>query len=337
MKKFLLLPLLLFACKDKDPEPARLLSLEFYAIPAVIQQQKVSITLQEDQMWNSVPLTYQSSGQGTFRIKDQLLRSGDLVDLRTVDALDFYDGDRLLSTYTLEKTSVYESYGMGKFLQSQKSLNRSYSYYFDQYNTGIHQYINCGPTVTAMAMHWGDSTYRELPEYVRGQIRPEGGWWYTSDIYAFLRQQGLTPNYVPLPKTYTEKMYTQRLMEVLDAGYLAVLCLDMHYIRKNATLEQKTNRFYDAAAPGWGHFLLVKGYRELDNAVWFEIHDPYSIGMHYADGKLKGENRFYSPAELKKATDIWWEYLITVPQKGRGLRQKSSVHPPPQKGRGFFK
>lgn len=337
MKKLLLLPLLLLACRDRDPEPARLLSMAFYQLPAVIEGEKVSISLSEDLLWTAVPFTYQSSGQGSFRVNGTSIKSGDLLDLTGIQTLDFYEGETRLKTYTLEKTSVYEKYGMGKFLSKGNSLNRSYSYYFDQFGTGIYQYINCGPTVTTMALRWSDSTYREFPEYARNQIRSEGGWWYTNDIFSFLQQRGVTPGYIPIPTSYSVDQYTLRLKEALDQGYLAVLCLDMHYVRQNPNPDQKTNRFYSADAPGWGHFMLVKGYREVDGKVWLELHDPYSIGMTYTDGKLKGENRYYSPEELKKATDIWWPYFIAVPQKGKGLRTTSTFTPPPQKGRGFFR
>jgi hypothetical protein len=337
MKKLLFLALIVIACKDRDVEPARLLSMEFYSIPAVIQDKTITVTLTEDQLWSAVPLTYQNSGKGYFKINNQRVTSGEFIDLAVLETLDFYEGDKLLITYTLDKRSIYQNYGMGKLLQGRHSLNRSYTYYFDQYNTGIHQYINCGPTVTTMAMLWSDSSYKELPEYARSQIRAEGGWWFTSDIFSFLQDRGVTPGYIPLPQSYTDLEYTQRLKEVLDQGLLAILCLDMHYVRQNPNPEQRTNRFYTAAAPGWGHFILVKGYREVDDKVWLEINDPYSLGMQYENGKLKGENRFYSPEELKKATDIWWPYMIAVPQKGKGLRMKSTLIPPAQKGRGDFR
>ncbi|MCD8538865.1 MAG: hypothetical protein LRY55_03190 [Leadbetterella sp.] len=74
--------------------------------------------------------------------------------------------------------------------------------------------------------------------------------------------------------------------------------------------------------------------------MWLEIHDPYSIGNQYTSGQLKGERRYYDPAEIKKATDVWWPYALIVPRKDSSVRARfrtDESRVPAQKGRGFFR
>lgn len=206
------------------------------------------------------------------------------------------------------------SWGLGQFVLEEKSNNRSYEWYFDQGTTGEFSSINCGPTSTTMIAKWSDENFTKTPEDARAAYRPEGGWWYTSDIDNYLSDNGIPHNFVSL-STSTES--TQQIIKnELDAGNALILCLDMYYVSYGAISEHRIDKFYTTNSTGWGHFIVVKGYKSVDNNFLFEVYDPYSNGMSYKDGTIKGKNRYYRSEDIYSATSIWWNYAITVSKKG---------------------
>ncbi len=333
---------LILSCKEEEVVPDTFLSFTVEGEAALISNENLSITLKlgENAVWQSLKVDFKTTGNAVPEIGGNPVSPDSTVDLSEVSLLTLKSTDGSTRTYTLKKSSVFEEFGMGKIQDRYESLNRTYSFYLDQYGTGTHQYINCGPAVVTMALRWSDPSFHLSVADARNTFRPEGGWWYTTDIHAYLRQYGVTAGYYPLPGTLSVTEYEAKIAEVIDSGYLAILCLDMYYVRENTDLTQRTNRFYAANSQGWGHFILVKGYRIIDGKMWLEIHDPYSIDKKYTDGQFKGDRRYYDPAEIKKATDVWWPYSMIVPRKDGSLHARLKTEKgeiPPQKGRGSFR
>lgn len=334
---------LVFSCKEaKVTAPDTFLTFQVNGEAALVNNDDLSIAVKlgEDAVWKSLKVDFTVTGNAVPLIGGSPVLPGSTVDLSEVSQVILKSANGSSHTYTLSKSSVFEEYGMGKSQEKFRSLNRSYSFYLDQYGTGTYQYINCGPTVVTMALRWSDSTFRKSVTDARATFHPQGGWWYTNDIYAYLQQSGVTPAYSSLAPSLPVEEYQARLAQIIDSGSLAIVCLDMYYVKENTLLTERTNRFYAANSKDWGHFLLIKGYRVIDGKMWLEIHDPYSIDKKYADGQLKGERRYYDPADIKKATDIWWPYAIVVPRKGGGVNARLKTDEsrvPPQKGRGFFR
>lgn len=338
---------LALSCKSKEePEPTPVsatiisFSVEGEIAKSVIDNVNLTITLRvdEDFNWTRTKVNYTVSDKASILVGQERVTSGSTVDFSEVNEITLRHTNGEQKKYKILHFSIWTEYGLGMLLQGGKSNNKSYSYYLDQYGSGTHQYINCGPAVVAMAMRWADSTQKKEVSEVRGEIRPEGGWWYTSDIYNYLREYGLNPGYTSLSVNLTQMEYERSITDLIDNDFLAVLCLDMYYVQKNYAPDQRTNCFYNANSLGWGHFILVKGYKVVDGKVWLETYDPYSIGNRYIDGQLKGQDRYYDPIELKRATDIWWPMAIVIPQKGNAVNARFKVHEkevPVQKGRGF--
>jgi hypothetical protein len=65
--------------------------------------------------------------------------------------------------------------------------------------------------------------------------------------------------------------------------------------------EWRKDRFYPVT-PLFAHFILLKGYKIVDEITWFEVYDPYSNDQKYLDGSLKGRNRYYRGTELMNRT-----------------------------------
>ena len=182
------------------------------------------------------------------------------------------------------------------------SLNRDYDWYIDQETTGEHAYDNCGPVSTVMAMTWYDQTTQLTPEQARAEIRPEGGWWYTDDIEATLTKNQVPNSYQPFESA-------EDIVRLIDSQRIAILCIDTAHLSYNPADNTRIGKFYDGS---FGHFIVAKGYRYIDDELFIEVYDPWSLGQTYADGSLKGQDRLYPADELEEAIRQWWNWLIVV-------------------------
>ena len=226
-------------------------------------------------------------------------------------------------TFKVSVQTELQYFGLENTVIAAKSLNKGYNFYFDQFDGSVFQSINCGPTVSTMAITWADATFSQTPAYARTQREPQGGWWLTTDVQAYLYDNHISAT------TDTLSNIDSLVKKSIDNNNLVILCLDMSYVPLNQTAYQHINKFYDASTIGWGHFLLVKGYKQLAyNSFYLEIYDPYSERETYSgldNGQIKGKDRYYLSADIKIATDNWWPYAIIVAPKGRKVTASSHL------------
>lgn len=182
------------------------------------------------------------------------------------------------------------------------SLNRDYEWYIDQETTGDHAYDNCGPTSTVMAIKWYNPDLEVTPQMARQTYRPEGGWWFTTDIESYLGQYGV-------PMEYVDFYSAEDIVSYIDQGRIVIICLDTGLLKYEPNDRLKTGKYYDA---GFGHFIVAKGYQYLDDKLYIEVYDPWSLGQTYPSGELKGKDRLYSSEELTPAIEQWWDYLMVI-------------------------
>jgi len=210
------------------------------------------------------------------------------------------------------------SLGLGNFIQQSASNDCSYSWYMDQMNTGYYSYINCGPTTVTMACKWADSEFSKRPEDARMAYRSEGGDWYPDDITFYLRDNTIPNSTLALPAT--AEGTTQTLKRQVDLHQVAILLLDMNSVRFTSdAVFSHADRFYTTYPESYaqfGHFIIIKGYKEVDNEVYFEVYDPNSLGVSYGDGSLKGKDRYYRSEDLFEATKKFWQKAFIVAKKG---------------------
>lgn len=217
------------------------------------------------------------------------------------------------------------SWGLGGFLKAWHSNNQDYEWYLDQGSTGSYSYNNCGPASTTMAAKWSNPSFTKTPEDARAAYRPTGGWWYTNDIDNYLNDNGIPHFIASLSATSSG---TQLILTTqLDKGNIAILCLDMYYIRSEAYPIKRIDKFYVANSVGWGHFIVVKGYRMVDEQLYFEVYDPYCFNKTYSDGTLKGKNRYYRLSDIFPATFTWWNYSIIITKKGTSKSEIRGLDP----------
>jgi hypothetical protein len=92
----------------------------------------------------------------------------------------------------------------------------------------------------------------------------------------------------------------------------------MNYIRSSEEEDFHVDKFYPTTS-GWGHFIVLKGYKRVDGNVFFETYDPYSLGLVNQDKNLKGLNRFYRYNDLAAACQPWWNFAFIIAKKGEQL------------------
>jgi len=208
------------------------------------------------------------------------------------------------------------SWGLGNFLAKNKSNDRNYSWYIDQKNTGFDAVDNCGPTAVTMACLWADSTFLKTPEDARKAYVSNGGWWYTSDIDMYLSDNHIAHSSIVLGSNYINT--AQILQKQVDLHQLIILCLDMDLVRYTDNPYYHIDKFY-STTPNFGHFLIIKGYKVVDDNIFFDVYDPNSWGNVGPDRILRGQDRYYRAEDISNATKNWWPYAFVIAKKGTAV------------------
>jgi len=219
-----------------------------------------------------------------------------------------YDGQTYVTAHKdiqLPILTEIRSWGLGRELKKEISNNVDYDWYLDQQNTGLYSEDNCGPTTVTMASKWYNKQFSESPEDARNTYRSSGGWWTTADITNYLEKFSVNHYILELNNSDT-------LINELEKGNIIILCLDMSYIQESTNDEWRVDKFYSSRYGGAGHFIILKGYKLVDNQLFFETYDSNSLGAFYEDKSLKGRDRYYRFIDIDKATNNWWDYAIIV-------------------------
>lgn len=182
------------------------------------------------------------------------------------------------------------------------SNNRKYEWYIDQKDTGIYSRVNCAPTVSVMAAKWANENFNKTVQDARELYKRHEGAWYESYIRRFLSTYDI-------PFTYAYKTNIKDIKEHLIQGNIIIICIDTTYLSEVPNDFRKTGKFYPANG---GHALIVKGFKEITNCLYFEVYDPNSGGRKYEDGTLKGKDRYYKAVELLYAAQRWQDTYIVV-------------------------
>ncbi|HJP63776.1 MAG TPA: hypothetical protein VJ844_10055 [Mucilaginibacter sp.] len=218
-------------------------------------------------------------------------------------------------------------------LIAQKSLNKSYDYYLDQFDGSEFASSNCGPAASTMAIKWADSTFNETPAHIRTLIEPQGGQWYTGDV-----QQYLKLNNIPYA-TDTLKNIDSLVKTNIGKNHVMILCLNMLGVSPNSNNYQHVSRFYGNEVVG--HFILIKGYKQVGDTFYLEAYDPYSQNKHYPGydyAQFMGKDRYYIDSQIETCVRGWWPYVIIVGPKGQHINSSplkvSLQHKPLFQGKG---
>lgn len=222
-------------------------------------------------------------------------------------SLTVYDGQTSVTSTKQVQLPILtniRSWGLGTTLEKESNSNVDYNWYMDQFNTGPHSNDNCGPTTVTMAIKWFDKEFSSTPAEAR-EASGTGGWWNTHHIINYL-------NKYSVPNSTIELNNSDLLIDELEKGNIIILCLDMYYVRNETNHLWRIDKFYETQLPDWGHFIVLKGYKLVDNQLFFEAYDSGSWNARYGDNSYKGKDRYYRFLDLDKATNVWWDYAIIV-------------------------
>ena len=192
------------------------------------------------------------------------------------------------ATYVELLEANSKEWGLGHRLEAYLSLDREYSWYIDQGDTGIHSNNNCGPSAVAMAIKWYRYDSELSADWARFYRRPWGGWWYSEDISKTLDKFKIPNDQVAVSKV-------SHLVNLLQQEKLLIVCNNMGVIpmaaaSSSGATSSRVNRFYGFSG---GHFLVVSGFVQVDDTLYFQVNDPNSWGQLNGDGTPKGRNRYY--------------------------------------------
>ena len=197
---------------------------------------------------------------------------------------------------------LHQRYGLGKVLMAERSNNVSYEWYINQSTTGEYVGHNCGPTCITMACKWANPNFSKTVEEARNDyltISTKGWSWK------------LMVNYLIDNKIDHEMEILSdenSLKTIIDNGHICILALKMYYIRlvkplKMPGVEWRIDRYYDSSISS-AHYIIVKGYKIVDDITWLEVYDPAGW-QFYDDGTFFGRNRYYRSTEVINAANIY--------------------------------
>lgn len=222
------------------------------------------------------------------------------------------------NTYSLAEATEadLEKWGLGKTQSKYVSNNRDYDWYIDQANTGRYSDTNCGPSCIVMASKWYNKDFfstieeaNKIVEEARNNKYRSPAGWQLDDAEEYLTQNDI-------PNKIHANIGIASVTNEIDKGNIVIVMLDTKGITRNYEFQQHVHRFYDGSA---NHFIIVKGYRIVDDHIYFEAYDPNSCGAQYDwedASTLKGKDRYYLADEIINSAKDLWDYYIVVYNDG---------------------
>lgn len=174
--------------------------------------------------------------------------------------------------------------------------------FVDQSLTGKSSSSNCGPAVLEMTEKWLNPNSSVTTKGIREEVKPEGGWIYTSDIDAYLIKRGIK-------SLRTGEINEDVLTNTIDNGNVSILCIEAGRVPFNSSSDLRIGRFYSYDS---GHFVLLTGYLKFGDSVYFEILDSNTWGKTIKDGIPAGKGRYIKSEDLLNASKNWWDNSIEI-------------------------
>ena len=190
-------------------------------------------------------------------------------------------------------------FGLGKVVSEECSNNVNYNWYIDQTTTGKYASINCGPSCVTMAIKWVDPAFSKEAVDAREAYGSEGGGWPISYITNYLNDNGISHTTLTAINANAKTLKNQ-----LKSGNITILALDAYYIRKHeGDPELRIYKYYTTYSSPVPHYIIAKGYKVVDNILWFEIYDPAGFYERYKDGTPRGRDRYYRSDDIINAME----------------------------------
>ena len=163
---------------------------------------------------------------------------------------------------------------------------------------------NCGPIAALMISKFSKrgTPSDDLSANIRyarqsTQSKPTSSrWWRMSDIKKFLTREGINHRILESQNKFTIKNH-------LDRNSAIVINVNMNNLSRGKNIGKP---YYTFPIPGgWGHFLVIVGYKQMGNKLMYEAHDSFIKG---------GNNRLYDADEIQYALERYNPKMLVVQQ-----------------------
>ncbi|MEG2289702.1 MAG: C39 family peptidase [Clostridium sp.] len=194
------------------------------------------------------------------------------------------------------------SWGMGTKVTEAVSNDRDYYWYVDQWTTGKFGYINCGPTSIEMVAKWQNKDSDIKAEVLRDKYVPEVRGVSTYELYNWATDYDIKVRWLNV-------INQESLKDEINKGNLVIVGLYLGDITYNPNKKERVGKYFDVDYP---HYVIVKGYKVVDEKLYFETYDAYSSEQRYDDSEFVGMNRYYLAEEFIKSANAYWSEGLVV-------------------------
>lgn len=206
-------------------------------------------------------------------------------------------------SFTVDKKydySKYQNVGFkGEILNYKTNLD-DLDIHTTQYSTGQYWMYNCGPSAVRAALKWYYRGPVDSVEKIRSEITDGTHGVYTDEIEDYLYNHN-----IPYSSSHVDSV--EDLKSVIDKGYVAILCLNASYLNGRQSYSSQIGRTY---IPDAGHCILLTGYVETTDELYFETMDSLDLYNSSLDGYKKA--RYYNGENTLKAVVNWYSWTINI-------------------------
>lgn len=202
------------------------------------------------------------------------------------------------------------SWGMGTKVTKSVSNDKSYEWYVDQISTGRNAELNCGPSVIEMAAKWQDENSVLTVEDIVNKYIPDENMYIGVGTYELLTW---LENYNVRCKVLPD-INQDSLVDEIDKGNIVIVGLDFKYMESNPNNKERVGSIIHKIDSDSRilHGVIVKGYKIVDEQLYFETYDPASGNRTYDDGQLIGKNRYYKSDKFIEAANMYFPDVIII-------------------------
>ncbi|EHL0041996.1 hypothetical protein G8B08_06605 [Enterococcus faecalis] len=167
-----------------------------------------------------------------------------------------------------------------------KSNNKDYNWYFDHQDTGGQLLVNAA----VMAEHW----YHPGSTKTVGEAEKSQPVKWDSSALAFYMFRNKVPFH------YYREPTLEFMKNEIDEGRIFITYVETSELFYNPTPDSTWGRFYEETGR---NNIIVKGYKYINNRLYFETYDPLSGGRKHKNGEPLGKDRLYDAEEFMRAME----------------------------------
>ncbi len=161
---------------------------------------------------------------------------------------------------------------------------------------------NCGPIAALMLSNYFKKTASSPNllakiSYARkiSQVNKNSNrWWRIGDVKKYFSHEKIKHKSVTFQNKYT-------ITNQLDKNGIVLINVNMNNLSRGKEIGKP---YFTFPFPGgWGHFLVIVGYKKVGNKLLFEVHDSYV---------RNGNNRLYDADEIQFALNRYNPEILIV-------------------------